>query len=380
MILKIYDDIVNEQEKEFRTLFGGAGGVTFGDIDEFVASLPDDDDTIDLLIHCRGGVVSEGWAIVDKLRSTGKKITATIDGMCASMAVSILLAASERRGQPHATLHIHKPYFPPYTLADSYNEDDLKRLAADLEMDTERMLDWYVERTGANREELAAIMAEDRDMPMEEAMRLGFVHSLVEPKSASVAPRSWKEKHTHTEDMAKTNEKAGIISAMANLLGIKVSIEEEQKVVNYVLMTEDGRELTIDKPEGEEIAVGDAASPDGEFVLEDGRTVVVEDGVITDIREPEPDDNSDEEDKEKANLKAEVERLNARVAELEGQAKNEDEKAILDKVAKAGGVAWLDEVAKSNYQPSRRVTKSGKADELSKTAKRLSELKEKKNN
>ena len=55
-------------------------------MDEFINGIPAGDDNIELLLHCDGGEVNEGWAIVDKLRSTGKKITATIEGNCASMA------------------------------------------------------------------------------------------------------------------------------------------------------------------------------------------------------------------------------------------------------------------------------------------------------
>lgn len=380
MILKIYDDIISDHDKDMQYWLYGTEGVCFADIDDFVSKIPADDPNIDILIHCRGGLVTEGWAIVDKLRSTGKKITATVDGMCASMAVSILLAASERRAQPHATLHIHKPMYPPYTLADSYNEDDLKRLAKDLEIETSRMLDWYVERTGADRALLESIMIEDRDMAMEEAISLGFIQTLVEPISASTRKRQWNKQTSNQNAMAQKNDKAGVISALASLLGLKVNVEEES-AVNYVLKTQDGSELTIDKPEGEDIAVGDSASPDGEFVLEDGRTVVVADGVITEIREAEVEPTTDPEKEE---LEKKVEDLEARVAELEAEkadaianAVTADQKAILDKVEKAGGMDWLKTVAKSNYTPSQRPSKSNGTEKLSKTAQRVAELREK---
>lgn len=384
MVLKIYDEIVDQHEKDWRVMLGGSEGVAFSDIDDFVNRIPEEDGQIDILLHCRGGVVSEGWAIVDRLRATGKKITATIDGVCASMAVSVLLAASERRAQPHATIHIHKPYFPPFTLADAYNEDDLKRMASDLENETGKMLDWYVERTGADRAELEALMIEDKDINVEEAMRLGFVHSVVEPMSASTARREWKA--NHQKDMANTKDKAGVLSALANFLGIKVNIEENVEPVNYVLMTADGKELTINKPEGEDVAVGDEASPDGEFVLEDGRTVVVADGKVTEIREPEPEEKPEEEpmeeseeEKEIDKCKKENEELKARIAELEAQVKNEDEQTILDMVQKAGGAGWLEEVAKSNYVPSQRKVKSAQVEKTSHMAERLAELKAKNN-
>ena len=149
--LKLYNPILSEATKECYW-FCDEAGTSFKDVDEFINGIPAGDDNIELLLHCDGGEVNEGWAIVDKLRSTGKKITATIEGNCASMATVVLLAASERRAYPHASLLIHKPYYPEYTLADAYRADDLESLAASLRDDEQKMLDFYVERTGRVRD------------------------------------------------------------------------------------------------------------------------------------------------------------------------------------------------------------------------------------
>lgn len=53
--------------------FFGDNAVSFIDVDDFVSQIPEDDDSIEVRIHCPGGDVAEGWAIVDKLRATGKK-------------------------------------------------------------------------------------------------------------------------------------------------------------------------------------------------------------------------------------------------------------------------------------------------------------------
>lgn len=396
MILKIYSDIVSEEENLCRVMFGCKAGVSFDTIDDFVASIPEDDGKIEMQINCPGGLVSEGWAIVDKLRSTGKDISAIIDGTCASMAVSVLLAASERRAQPHATLHIHKPYIPEYTLAGAYNEDDLEKLRADLARETEKMLDWYVERTGADREELRALMEEDKTIDMDEALRLGFVHSIVPPMSASTATRrrAWARHNNPNNETNMANSKlAEAFKAFASALGLAVNIESEEGGENpsYTIETADNRTLTIYKEEGAEPAVGDQAEPDGEFPLEDGRIIVVADGVITEIREAAPGEGEGEGanaknegegagegegdkalQEENAALKAENEQLKAeadekdakiaeleaKVAELEGSAPTQEDKAILETVNKAGGAAWLAQVAQSTYTPTRRANKS----------------------
>jgi hypothetical protein len=88
----------------------------------------------------------------------------------------------------------------------------------------------------------------------------------------------------------------------------------------------------------------------------------VADGVITEIRDaepeadPEPEPNPDDE-AHKAEIEAkdaEIASLQARIAELEANQMSDDQKTILAKVEKAGGKAWLDKATKSNYKPEQR--------------------------
>ena len=72
--LRIYNDI-DSQDNKFWYQWWGGDCVCFQDIDAFAASIPKDDDTIDMRIFCNGGSVVEGWAIYDRLRQSGKKIS-----------------------------------------------------------------------------------------------------------------------------------------------------------------------------------------------------------------------------------------------------------------------------------------------------------------
>lgn len=346
-----------EEERMFMQ-FMGLDGVSFNSIDEFIASIPENDDTIDMRINSPGGVVPEGWAIIDKLRATGKKIIATIEGDAASMAAIVLLAASERKAYKHARLLIHDAYFPEYTLAGAYRKEDLEKLATQLDEDNQRALDFMVERTGADRETLEALMKEDKFIDMEKAKELGFIHEILEPASASVKPKSWKRKETNSKtDMENKKTLASAFKAFAEALGLSVKMEDAPAPVGYVLTAQDGTEINIDKPEGEDPAVGDAASPDGEFLMPDGTTIVVADGVITEIRDAEQEPNPDDE-AHKAEIEAkdaEIASLQERIKELEANQMTDDQKTIVAKVEKAGGMAWLDKSLKSNYKPAQRA-------------------------
>lgn len=383
MILKVYSAIMPEEDRMCMQWMG-LDGVSFNSIDEFIASIPDDDDTIDMRINSPGGVVPEGWAIIDKLRATGKKITATIEGDAASMAAIVLLAASERKAYKHARLLIHDAYFPEYTLAGAYRKEDLEKLAASLDEDNKRALDFMVERTGADRETLEALMKEDKFIDMEQAKELGFIHEILEPASASVKPKAWKRTQTNSStDMSKTNTIASAFKAFAEALGLSVKMEDAPAPVGYVLTAQDGTEITIDKPEGEDPAVGDAASPDGEFLMPDGTTIVVADGVITEIRdaepeeEPEPDTTDEAHQAEIAAKDVEIASLQARIAELEANQMSADQKDIVARVTKAGGVAWLDKALKSNYKPAQRSRQEQTVEpKASQTATDLAAIKE----
>ena len=344
----------------------GLDGVSFNSIDDFIASIPEEDGTIDMRINSPGGVVSEGWAIIDKLRATGKKIIATIEGEASSMAAILLLAASERKGHKHARLLIHDAYFPEYTLAGAYHKEDLEKLAASLDEDNKMALDFMVERTGADRVTLEAIMKEDTPMDMERAKELGFIHEIIEPASASA--RGWKRPTMAASDtnsltnMDNKKTLASAFKAFAEALGLSIKMEADPAPVGYALTSQDGTEINIDKPEGEDPAVGDSATPDGEHLMPDGTTIVIADGVITEIRDAdseqdgESDENNDNEghEAELAAKDAEIERLQARITELEAGQMNAEQSEIVDKVMKAGGKAWLDKTMQSGYAPAKR--------------------------
>jgi ATP-dependent protease ClpP protease subunit len=55
-----------------------------------------------------------------------------------------------------------------------------------------RILDVYVERTGADRGELQAIMNEDKFIDMDKAKELGFITDTIAPNTASKKPNKYQ--------------------------------------------------------------------------------------------------------------------------------------------------------------------------------------------
>ena len=142
-----------------------------------------------------------------------------------------------------------------------------------------------------------------------------------------------------------------------------------------VITTSTGDELNVEREEGE-IQVGDPASPDGEHVLEDGRTVVVTDGVITEIREPGSEDDDVEA------LKARISELEAENEALKSNAKSDDDVKVLNAVKKAGGIDRLTKAAASKYVPAGRQATSKRVEvtkPMSKIERKLQKIREQRN-
>ena len=380
--LKIFNDIVGEEEKIMLQNWEGMDGVCYKDIDEFISSMADDDNVIDIRIHCRGGDCVEGWAIYDKLRRSGKKITCTVEGECSSMATIILLAAPLERRFAYKNAHfcIHNPalccpemdWYTRLT-ADNLekNIDQLKVQADNLRMEEKKMLDLYVQRTTATRSELVALMALDTYVGTQEAIEMGFISKTLSPLTASKTRTFTNIKSKQFTAMKKKFVK--VESSKLNRLLAKAGLRRmsDLRMKAMVVTAADGSELTVDREEGDP-QVGDTASPDGEFVLDDGTVIMVEEGIITDIipaGDGETTAEGDELDEnelveEVETLTEQNERLEERVTELEEELEakrgarvlSSDERVILAKVAKAGGRAWLDKVlaSKSTFNASNR--------------------------
>lgn len=345
-VLKIHSDIVDEETRQMNLFWIGVDGTSFDSVDAFIESIPEDDNNIELRLNCRGGNCMEGWTIYDKLRSTGKEITAIIEGKCASMASVLLLAAPKERryAYQNATLLIHNPYIPPYTLADAYDAEDLRRMAEDLETETTKIVNLYVDRTGSEEDVLRALMAEDKFVDMDKAKELGFISEVKPPISAKEKqPKKWN----HSKIYNMNQEKKVTVAQAFQMLGVALGVVKAP-IVSLDLSMADGSTLTVEREEGEP-QVGDTASPDGEHLMPDGSTIVVEGGVITEIRDPEEENNNDELDA----ANARIAELEAELTSLRAQAKNQDELVILNKVKTMGGLEGLKKIA-SSYVPDAR--------------------------
>lgn len=372
-VLRIYNEITDEETKLDYQSWLGLETVCFKDVDEFLASMEDDDNEIDLRIHCAGGNCDEGWAVYDKLRTSGKGITATIDGECSSMATVLLLAAPKERrfGMKHASLCVHDPAsaYLPMVGGIRLTYEELEKVKSDLAEqqkhlleEKQRILNLYVERTGTDRETLEKLMGEDKYIGMEEAKELGFIGAILEPNTA-IKKRKFNVNKKNQMAKEKITIENRVVKKLLALSGLAKI--EDVKIVDQKITAADGTEFTVEREDGDP-QVGDRAYPNGTYVLEDGTEIVVADELVESVTPAESDDDDEEAEDlkeqvtsltdEVSALTKQVKALQVEKEALENKAKKDDEQKILDIVKKAGGLSWLEAMkdTKSTFNASNR--------------------------
>ena len=377
MRIKLHGVIVDAETKKYDLMWSGDSDlVTFKDLDEALAAKPKDDKQILLDINCPGGSCVEGFAIYDKLRSLeGHTITAEIIGECSSMATIVLMAASVRKAHANARICIHKPRYEHMFMEQMTDQDALRMYTA-LHDETERLKKIYLDRTSFTDDELESLMDEDRYMTAEEALRYGVITEIIQPMTAS--------KTNHITAMKKTELKAWQKKAMCAIgLAHLVAELEKEEVIAMTLNTEDGSTIEVEREEGEP-QVGDAATPDGEHKMADGTTIVIADGVITEIKPAEEQVEEEESDETAEAIKAMKEEIDALTAENEdlkkqlsackANEKSAQDIETLQLVSNAGGIEWLKSL-KSEHKPAGRTAPQS-TEKMSSLSERLAAKKE----
>lgn len=266
---------------------------------------PDEKD-IKFNINCNGGYVDEGFAIYDYIRTSGRNIYCNIEGGCHSMAIVMLLAApfENRSANKHskALIHCVRSDFGGYMTAE-----ELKALADEIAEQQDQILDIYVDRTGGDKEELRAFMKEEKMRTAEWLMDHGFIGS-INAYNTNLRKGRPMFNNQKQSDMAKTKQQvldmaSNFLKGLKNALGTTVNFEHKDNDGNVLFSTE---------AEDDTLEVGMPASPDGTFELPDGRTVVITDGVISEIQEAS---TADPDEQELENLRAENEDLRNQLTE-----------------------------------------------------------------
>ena len=154
----IYGDIVSDQLKAQASDYGVKDGlVSPTDVKTQLAEIEGKD--IDLRINSRGGEVHAAtgiYAILEDERRNGKEITARIDGLAASAASFVMLAANRIYAHRLSSVMIHRAHS-----AAVGNAVDLREYADFLEGQDYKVASVYAERMALNEDSALDLMTKE---------------------------------------------------------------------------------------------------------------------------------------------------------------------------------------------------------------------------
>ena len=157
----------------------GALGIT---AQQFAAELKalGDLSLISLRIHSPGGSIVDGTAIYNLLKHHPARVEAHIDGVAASMASVIAMAADIVFMPANAMMMVHRPWG-----IQGGEADDMRRYADLLEKLEGSMVAAYMAKTKKSEADIKALLKAETWMDGREAVAAGFADQLTEPLAAA---------------------------------------------------------------------------------------------------------------------------------------------------------------------------------------------------
>lgn len=139
-----------------------------------------DSKTIHLRVNSPGGSVFDGTTIYNVIKQHKSKVIAHVDGLAASIASVIVLAADEVQMADNAFYMIHEPWS-----IMAGGADELRKEADLLDKVRGTIAKTYMDKSGKDEEEIFALMKEETWMTAEEALENGFIDSIYSPDEAT---------------------------------------------------------------------------------------------------------------------------------------------------------------------------------------------------
>jgi ATP-dependent Clp protease protease subunit len=126
-------------------------------------------DVIHLRINCPGGDIFAARAMETAIRGHSAKVIAHIDGVAASAASFVMLAADEVEISDGAFVMIHKGW--AFAMG---NADELKEMAGLLDAVDATLVRTYAKETGQDESDILAWMAAETWFSSDDAVQKGF--------------------------------------------------------------------------------------------------------------------------------------------------------------------------------------------------------------
>lgn len=157
--------------------------VTPGQFNKELAALGEDVSEIIVRINSPGGDVFAANAIYTRLKDHPATITVKIDGWAASAATIIAMAGDTVKIARNGVFMIHDPAM---TVWDTFKEEDFTKLAQELKVIKQSIINTYAMKTGKTEQEISDFMSEESWWTGDAAVEHGFCDELMFEESKIV--------------------------------------------------------------------------------------------------------------------------------------------------------------------------------------------------
>lgn len=222
MDIHIYDVITADTAKAVKSVTASSAAVT-------------------VHINSPGGSVTDALAIYNVLRAHKGSVTAVIDGLCASAATIIMLAADEVVMAEHSLLMVHNPW-----TVSAGDAGEMRKAADTLDKAALEMVALYSERTGQSAEAVTAIMQAETWYNAAEAVEAGFAHR-VSTDAATEKPRMTSKALAYFSNVVQ--KPAGAVEAQQRMVAVTQQRDVElnrQKEINTIFSMFPDNQAIID--------------------------------------------------------------------------------------------------------------------------------------
>lgn len=226
---EMYRRIVDKEKREATvSLYGTIGEEVPGNqVALDIAAMDGQVDTINILVNSNGGDVLQGLSIVSAILSAKAFIHARVNGIAASMAAVITVAADRVTMQDYAKLMVHDPF---YAGTEGGKMTDKERKALESVADTLRTI---LSRRGCGKGKIAKLMSDETWFTADEAVAAGLADEVAHTgrkeeyrglSASEILNKAMSEK----AGMGVNNQKTKRMNEIAKALGLPEDATEEQ--------------------------------------------------------------------------------------------------------------------------------------------------------
>ena len=311
-------------------------------------------------INSVGGSVDVGFDIYNYIKSLNVPIKTIGQELVASIATVIFMVGNERVLEQGTEFMIHLPWG-----SVSGTSNEIEQYNEMLKKYEKKLVDFYTKATNLSEEAIRPLLTYETWLSPKLANDLKFTTSI-----ASDLPVLAKANFNFKPDNKMTEEQKGFFANVLDKLDTIMGKISGSSNVKAILL-QDANGVEIEFPEvmegelpevGVSIATVDGTPAEGEYIMPDGQTYIFVGGVLTDIKEVEADETSEE-----------IEDLKRQLAEAQSQIEAKD----LQITEIANEVKAMKKEIKSSFKAEPIVAKKDDDKQVSEASKALENLKQK---